>query len=155
MDDLIIYNTDDGETNVSLLAKDGTVWCTQAQMAELFGRQQPTISKHIANILNDGELDEKRNIHFMNIANRAFIFLQGGCHDSESYKFKISQNGYEIIRGARLKELFRAIDNLKAPDIDVGSISNRTSQISLFDFKACFNSDSAIFSIFPTVSYFI
>lgn len=69
MDDLIIYNTDDGEANVSLLAKDGTVWCTQAQMAELFGRQQPTISKHIANILDEGELDEKSNIHFMNIAN--------------------------------------------------------------------------------------
>lgn len=69
MDDLIIYNTDDGQANVSLFAKDGTVWCTQAQMAELFGRQQSTISKHIANILNDGELDEKSNIHFMNIAN--------------------------------------------------------------------------------------
>ena len=49
---------------------------------------------------------------------------------------EISQNGYEIIRGARLKEFFRAIDNLNAPDIDAGSISNRTSQISLFDFKA-------------------
>ena len=83
------------------------------------------------------------------------FFLQGGCHDSESYKFKISQNGYEIIRGARLKELFRAIDNLNAPDIDVGSISNRASQISLFDFKAFLNSESAISPIFPTVSYFI
>ena len=39
---------------------------------------------------------------------------------------EISQNGYEIIRGARLKEFSRAIDNLNAPDIDVGSISNRT-----------------------------
>ena len=89
------------------------------------------------------------------LQNRVFIFLQGGCHDSGSYKFKISQNGYEIIRGARLKELFRAIDNLNAPDIDVGSISNRTPQISLFDFKAFLNSESAIFPIFPTVSYFI
>ena len=67
MDDLIIYNTDDGQANVSLFAKDGTVWCTQAQMAELFGRQQPTISKHIANILNDGELDEKRSCEEMRI----------------------------------------------------------------------------------------
>ena len=82
------------------------------------------------------------------LQNRVFIFLQGGCHDSESYKFKISQNGYEIIRGARLKEFSRAIDNLNAPDIDVGSISNRTSQISLFDFKAFLNSDRAIFSYF-------
>ncbi len=69
MDDLIIYNTEDGNANVSLLAKDGTVWCTQAQMAELFSRQQPTISKHIADILKDGELDEKSNIQKMNIAN--------------------------------------------------------------------------------------
>ena len=61
---------------------------------------------------------------------------------------EISQNGYEIIRGARLKELFRAIDNLNAPDIDVGSISNRTSQISLFDFKAFLNSESANFPLF-------
>lgn len=68
---------------------------------------------------------------------------------------EISQNGYEIIRGARLKEFSRAIDNLNAPDIDVGSISNRTSQISLFDFKAFLNSESAIFPIFPTVSYLI
>lgn len=34
MDNFIIYNTDDGQAKVSLLAKDGTVWCTQAQMAE-------------------------------------------------------------------------------------------------------------------------
>ena len=67
MDNFIIYNTDDGQAKVSLLAKDGSVWCTQAQMAELFGRQQPTISKHIANILNDGELDEKRGCEKMRI----------------------------------------------------------------------------------------
>lgn len=68
MDDLIIYNTDDGETNVSLLAKDGTVWCTQAQMAELFDKSISTISRHIANILNEGEVNEKSNLHFMQIA---------------------------------------------------------------------------------------
>ena len=43
MDDLNIYNTDDGQANVSLLAKDGTVWCTQAQMAELFNVQKPLL----------------------------------------------------------------------------------------------------------------
>ena len=68
MDNFIIYNTDDGQAKVSLLAKDGTVWCTQAQMAELFGILQPTISKHIANILKENEVNEKSNIHFMNIA---------------------------------------------------------------------------------------
>lgn len=36
MDNIIIYNTEDGQSNVRLYAKDGTVWMTQAQMAELF-----------------------------------------------------------------------------------------------------------------------
>lgn len=58
MDDLIIYNTDDGQANVSLLAKDGTVWCTQAQMAELFNVQKAAISKHLKNLFEDDELDK-------------------------------------------------------------------------------------------------
>lgn len=58
MDDLIIYNTDDGEANVSLLAKDGTVWCTQAQMAELFDVQKAAISKHLKNLFEDDEVDK-------------------------------------------------------------------------------------------------
>ena len=57
MDDLIIYNTDDGQANVSLLAKDGTVWCTQAQMAELFDVQKAAISKHLKTVLEE-ELEE-------------------------------------------------------------------------------------------------
>ena len=69
MNDLIIYNTDDGEANVSLLAKDGNVWCTQAQMAELFDRSVSTISRHIANILKENELNEKSNLRFLQIAN--------------------------------------------------------------------------------------
>ena len=58
MDNFIIYNTDDGEANVSLLAKDGTVWCTQAQMAELFNVQKDAISKHLKNLFEDGEVDK-------------------------------------------------------------------------------------------------
>ena len=69
MDDLIIYNTDDGQANVSLSAKDGTVWCTQAQMAELFGKERSGISKHIKNIFDDGELDFKSKVNFLHIAN--------------------------------------------------------------------------------------
>ena len=69
MDDLIIYNTDDGQANVSLFAKDGTVWCTQAQIAELFDRSVSTISRRIANILKENELNEKSNLRFLQIAN--------------------------------------------------------------------------------------
>ena len=58
MDNFIIYNTDDGQSKVSLLAKDGTVWCTQTQMAELFNVQKAAISKHLKNLFEDGEVDK-------------------------------------------------------------------------------------------------
>ena len=68
MDNFIIYNTDDGKTNVKLYANDGTVWLTQAQMAELFARSVATVSRHIANIFAEGELDEKSNLQKIQIA---------------------------------------------------------------------------------------
>lgn len=58
MDNIIIYNTDDGQANVKLYANDGTVWMPLDQIAELFDRNKSTISRHIKAILIDGELDE-------------------------------------------------------------------------------------------------
>nr|WP_024790254.1 hypothetical protein [Lebetimonas sp. JH292] len=43
---------------VSLMAKDGTVWMNQNQLAELFATTKQNISLHIQNILKEGELDE-------------------------------------------------------------------------------------------------
>lgn len=76
MDDLIIYNTDDGQANVSLLAKDGTVWCTQAQMAELFDVQKAAISKHLKNLFEDGEVDK----------NSVVSILETTAADGKKYK---------------------------------------------------------------------
>ena len=59
MDELIIYNTDDGKADVKLYSKDGVVWMNQQQIALLFDTSKPNISMHIANILQDKELDEK------------------------------------------------------------------------------------------------
>lgn len=55
--DIIIYNTDDGKTSVSLMTKDGNVWMNQNQLSELFDTSKPNISMHISNILEDKELD--------------------------------------------------------------------------------------------------
>jgi hypothetical protein len=55
---IIIYNTADGKASVSLLAKDGTAWMSQAQIAELFATSVPNISMHISNIFEEGELDK-------------------------------------------------------------------------------------------------
>ena len=58
MDNIIIYNTDDGAAKVSLYANDGTVWITQAQMVELFHSSKSNISEHISHIFTEGELHE-------------------------------------------------------------------------------------------------
>lgn len=69
MDNIIIYNTDDGAASVKLYANDGTVWLARAEIAALFQKDRSTISKHIKNIFAEGELDEKNNVHFLHIDN--------------------------------------------------------------------------------------
>ena len=54
---IIIYNTIDGKASVVLYARDGSVWMNQNQLAELFDTSKQGIGQHIANILNERELD--------------------------------------------------------------------------------------------------
>lgn len=58
MNDLIIYNTDDGKSHVALLVVENEAWLTQNQLAELFDTSVQNITTHIKNILQDKELDE-------------------------------------------------------------------------------------------------
>jgi len=53
---IIIYNTPDGKASVNLMTKDGNVWMSQKQLAELFDTSIPNISIHMSNILKDKEL---------------------------------------------------------------------------------------------------
>lgn len=55
---IIIYKTQDSKVKLSLYARDGSVWMNQNQIAELFDTSVPNISMHIANILNEKELEE-------------------------------------------------------------------------------------------------
>lgn len=58
MDQLIIYNTQDGKASVALYTQEGSVWMNQNQLAELFDTSKQNISGHIANTLEDNELQE-------------------------------------------------------------------------------------------------
>ncbi|VTX60113.1 Uncharacterised protein [Haemophilus parainfluenzae] len=58
MNDLIIYNTDDGKSHVALFVIENEAWLTQNQLSELFDTSVPNITTHIKNILQDKELDE-------------------------------------------------------------------------------------------------
>ncbi|WP_421739840.1 RhuM family protein [Caulobacter sp.] len=66
----LIYGTERGP-RVELRYDGDALWMTQAQMAALFGRDVSVISRHIANIFEEGELAEESNLHFMQIARSA------------------------------------------------------------------------------------
>ena len=64
--EIILYQPDEvGELEVRL--EDETVWLTQAQIAELFGTEVPAISKHIRNIIRNGELEKEATVSKMEI----------------------------------------------------------------------------------------
>ena len=51
--ELILYQTEDGESQIQLRALDGTVWLTQAEIAELFDATKQNVSLHLKNIFED------------------------------------------------------------------------------------------------------
>lgn len=65
--EIILYQPDE-TVRLEVKLEGETVWLTQAQMSELFLRDQSVIARHIRNIFNEKELDEKSNMHFLHIA---------------------------------------------------------------------------------------
>ena len=55
---IVIYQSEDGQTQVDVRMENETVWLTQQQIAELFGTKRPAITKHLKNIYASEELDE-------------------------------------------------------------------------------------------------
>ena len=62
--ELIIYNTEDGLTKVDVNFDGDTVWLTINQMAELFQRDKSTISRHIKNVYEEGELQKEATVAY-------------------------------------------------------------------------------------------
>lgn len=56
--DILIYQNQDGNIKIDVRLQEETVWLTQAQMGQLFGKDKRTISEHISNIFSEGELEE-------------------------------------------------------------------------------------------------
>lgn len=130
----LLYTNEDGEVKVDVLLKDETIWLTINQMAELFGVDKSGISRHIKNVYETGELDEKATV-----AKIATVQKEGERDVNRKLEFynldMIISVGYRVnsIRGTRfrmwatrqLTELIRkgfVLDNekLKNPDNPFG-----------------------------------
>ena len=59
MNDLILYTTDDGRSQIKLRNKDATVWLSQREMAQLFDVSTDNVGLHLKNIFEDGELSKE------------------------------------------------------------------------------------------------
>ncbi|WP_256663980.1 virulence RhuM family protein [Methanospirillum purgamenti] len=59
---ILMYQTEDGKTKLSILIEGETIWMTQTQIADLYQTSIPNINIHISNILKEGELDLERTI---------------------------------------------------------------------------------------------
>ena len=51
----LLYSMPDEQGKVQVIVKDGTIWCTQKAMAQLFGVDRSVITKHLKNIFDSGE----------------------------------------------------------------------------------------------------
>jgi prophage maintenance system killer protein len=63
-----IYQSDDGQLELQVSLDNETVWLSQAQMVDLFERDQSVLSRHIRNVFKEGELAEQSNMQKMHIA---------------------------------------------------------------------------------------
>lgn len=92
---IIIYNTADGQTKIAVKLKDETVWLTQDQMAELFDKGRSTITEHINNVVKEGELEE----------NSVCRFFRRTGSDGKEYQVKFFNLDMIISVGYRVNSL--------------------------------------------------
>ncbi|WP_297063787.1 virulence protein RhuM/Fic/DOC family protein [uncultured Duncaniella sp.] len=62
---LVIYKAPDGKMSIDVTVQNETVWLSQRQMAELFGKDQSVIARHISNVFKEGELEKESNMQIL------------------------------------------------------------------------------------------
>ena len=99
--EIIIYQTEDGLTKINVNLQNETVWLSLDQMAELFQRDKSTISRHIKNVFNEGELS-KNSV----VANYATTVSDGKTYQVEYYNLDVIISvGYRVksLRGTQFR----------------------------------------------------
>lgn len=106
--EIIIYQTEDGQTKIQTRLEEETVWLTIEQMAELFQKGKSTINEHILNIFREGELEQEtsmRKIGISDFSTKPTNFYNLDVIISVGYRVK-SHRGVQFRKWAtaRIKE---------------------------------------------------
>ncbi len=99
--EVVLFQSSDQEVSLSVDFDGETAWLTQAQMAELFDKDQSVVSRHINNAFSEGEVDKESNMQFMHISSsdRPIALYSLDVIISVGYRVK-SQRGVEFRRWA-------------------------------------------------------
>ena len=108
--EIIIYQTDDGQTRIDVRMEEETVWLSQAQMAELFQTTKQNVSLHINNAFAEGELEPSTTVkEYLTVQN------EGGRGVSRNIKYynldAIISVGYRVksLRGTQFRRWALAV----------------------------------------------
>jgi len=65
--EIIIYRAEDNTVQLDVRMENETVWLSAAQMAQLFGKEESNIRRHIINVFRDEEVERENNVHFLHV----------------------------------------------------------------------------------------
>lgn len=102
MSNLIIYKSEDGHSDISVYIENETVWLSLDQMAKLFNRDKSTISRHIKNVFEEGEL-----VREAVVANYATTASDGKTYQVEHFNLDVIISvGYRVksVQGTRFRQ---------------------------------------------------
>ena len=122
---IVIYQTEDWQTQIDVRLENETVWLTRQQLATLFGRDYKTISKHINNALKEELADEVVVAKFANTTQHGAIEGKTQTHEIEYFNLEmVASVGYRVKskRGVQ----FRKWANKVLKDYLVKGLSNAT-----------------------------
>lgn len=66
-DKIIIYQSEDGKTQLDVKLEGETVWLSTKQMAKLFDKEESNIRRHVNNVFKEAELTRENNVHFLHV----------------------------------------------------------------------------------------
>jgi hypothetical protein len=107
--EFLLFTSPDGKVKVEIFFHNENIWLTQKRMAELFGVQRPAITKHLNNIIKEGELEE----------NSVSSILEHTAEDGKAYRTKyynldaIISVGYRVNSSQATKFRIWATERLK------------------------------------------
>lgn len=131
--EILIYQNQEGNIKIDVRLEEETVWLTQDQMAQLFGKAKSTINEHIKNIFEEGELHESLSMHKFGISEfqqKAPNYYNLNVIISVGYRVKSLQGiQFRIWATQRLKEYIVKGFALNADRFKSGNTMNYFSEL--------------------------